>query len=173
MVTVVDLSALEIEIQVPESFADEIVIGTDAEVTYEGETFPGTVTSISPEVEGSRVRGRVAFDAARSTRAEAEPTSPGKTAHWIPRVDVLKVPRGPFLEAGGGRQAYVIDDGIAVLRPIQVGADQPGGGRDRLGTRARENNSSFPTLPDSRAPRGCSCAAEDRSIPPYSRETRP
>ena len=38
------------------------------------------------------------------------------------RVDVLKAPRGPFLEAGGGRQAYVVEDGIAVLRPIQVGA---------------------------------------------------
>jgi len=38
------------------------------------------------------------------------------------RVDVLKAPRGPFLEDGGGRQAYVIEDGIAVLHPIQVGA---------------------------------------------------
>jgi len=34
----------------------------------------------------------------------------------------MKVPRGPFLEAGAGRQAYVLEDGIAVLRPIRVGS---------------------------------------------------
>ena len=38
------------------------------------------------------------------------------------RNDVVKVPRGPFVESGGGRQAYVIEDGMAVLRPIQVGS---------------------------------------------------
>jgi HlyD family secretion protein len=35
---------------------------------------------------------------------------------------VLKVPRGPFLESGGGRQVYVLADGIATLRSIRVGA---------------------------------------------------
>ena len=35
---------------------------------------------------------------------------------------MVKVPRGPFLEAGSGRQAYVLEDGIAVLRPIRVGS---------------------------------------------------
>ncbi len=121
MVTVVDLSALEIEIQVPESFADEIAIGTPAVVTYEAVAFPGTVTSISPEVEGSRVRGRVAFDDARPGGLKQNQRVQAKLL-LDTRVDVLKVPRGPFLEAGGGRQAYVIEDGIAVLRPIQVGA---------------------------------------------------
>jgi HlyD family secretion protein len=121
MVTVVDLSALEIEIQVPESFADEIIIGTEAAVTYEGESFLGTVTSISPEVEGSRVRGRVAFDAAPPRGLKQNQRVQAKLL-MDTRIDVLKAPRGPFLEAGGGRQAYVIEDGIAVLRPIQVGA---------------------------------------------------
>ena len=121
LVTVVDLSALEIEIQVPESFADEIVIGTDAEVNYEGETFLGSVTSISPEVEGSRVRGRVAFNTAPPTGLKQNQRVQARLL-MDTQIDVLKVPRGPFLEAGGGRQAYVIEDGIAVLRPIQVGA---------------------------------------------------
>ena len=38
------------------------------------------------------------------------------------RTNIIKVPRGPFLEAGSGRQAYVLEDGIAVLRPIEVGS---------------------------------------------------
>jgi HlyD family secretion protein len=121
LITVVDLSALEIEIQVPESFADEIIIGTDAVVTYEGEAFPGTVTSISPEVEGSRVQGRVAFDVTPPRGLKQNQRVQAKLL-MDTQVDVLKSPRGPFLEAGGGRQAYVIEDGIAVLRPIQVGA---------------------------------------------------
>lgn len=121
LVTVVDLTALEIEIQVPESFADEIIIGTDAVVTYEGEAFPGTVTSISPEVEGSRVQGRVAFDVTPPRGLKQNQRVQAKLL-MDTQVDVLKSPRGPFLEAGGGRQAYVIEDGIAVLRPIRVGA---------------------------------------------------
>jgi HlyD family secretion protein len=38
------------------------------------------------------------------------------------RRDVIKVRRGPFLESLGGRQAYVVEDGMAVLRPIEAGA---------------------------------------------------
>ena len=38
------------------------------------------------------------------------------------RPNVLKVSRGPFLEGGGGRKAYVLADGLATLRPIRAGA---------------------------------------------------
>ena len=38
------------------------------------------------------------------------------------RSGVLKVPRGPFLEAGGGRQIYVVADGLARRRAVVLGA---------------------------------------------------
>ena len=38
------------------------------------------------------------------------------------RASVLKLPRGPFLESGGGRQAYVVEGGMAVLRTVAIGA---------------------------------------------------
>jgi len=38
------------------------------------------------------------------------------------RRDVVKVPRGPFLESGAGQLAYRVEDGIATLTPIQIGA---------------------------------------------------
>ena len=38
------------------------------------------------------------------------------------KTGVVKTARGPFLESGGGRQAYVVDNGVAVKREIQVGA---------------------------------------------------
>lgn len=121
LVTVVDLSAFEVEVGVPESYADEILPGQPAQISFGGRSWAGEVRSISPEVEGSRVLAVVAFtgevpeglkqNQRVSTRLLLET-----------RSGVLKVPRGPFLEAGGGRQAYVVEDGIAVLRPIEVGA---------------------------------------------------
>ncbi len=38
------------------------------------------------------------------------------------RPGVLKVRRGPFLENGGGHEAYVVDAGMAVRRNIRAGA---------------------------------------------------
>ena len=37
------------------------------------------------------------------------------------KSDALKVPRGPFLDAGGGRAVYVVSDGLARRRAIVVG----------------------------------------------------
>ena len=48
ILTVVDLSALEIEFQVPESYADDIKLGMPAEVNYGQRIYPATVTAISP-----------------------------------------------------------------------------------------------------------------------------
>ena len=35
--------------------------------------------------------------------------------------DVLTLPRGPFVEAGGGRVAYVVSGGVAERKPIRLG----------------------------------------------------
>jgi HlyD family secretion protein len=120
VVTVVDLSAFEVEVFVPENYADEAIPPVEAIIQYEGQMYRGELRSISPEVEGSRVKGVVAFtedlpgglkqNQRVSTRLILET-----------RQNVLKVDRGPFVESGGGRLAYVIEDGMAILRPIEVG----------------------------------------------------
>jgi HlyD family secretion protein len=38
------------------------------------------------------------------------------------KPDVLMLARGPFIDAHGGRFAYVMDGDIAVRRPISIGA---------------------------------------------------
>lgn len=121
LVTIVDLSAFEIEVPVPEAYADDVQPGTPAEITYVSRRWPGTVKSIAPEVEGSRVPAIVVFD---GEAPEGLKQNQRVSVRLVldTRADVLKVPRGPFLEAGGGRTAYVIEDGVAVLRPIAVGA---------------------------------------------------
>src|SRR5262249_49800653 len=50
LLTVVDLSALEVEFKVPESYASDLAIDVPAEINYAGRNYRGTVTSISPEV---------------------------------------------------------------------------------------------------------------------------
>ena len=121
LVSVVDLTALEVEVAVAENLADEVLPGTPAVITVGGETYPGRVAGISPEVEGSRVKGRVSF---------AGQLPPGLKQNQRvsirivleTRRNVLKVPRGPWLEAGGGRTVYAVADGLAELRPVEIGA---------------------------------------------------
>lgn len=121
LITVVDLTAFEVEIFVPENYADEVIPPIDALITYEGEIYKGEVKSISPEVEGSRVKGIVAF-------TESPPAGIKQNQRVSTRLvletkkDVLKVDRGPFVESGGGRLAYVVEDGMAVRRPVETGS---------------------------------------------------
>jgi HlyD family secretion protein len=121
LAVVVDLSAFEVEVMIPENISDETVPGTEAVITYDGREYTGAVKSVSPEVEGSRVRGLVEFvdspPAGLKQNQRVTTTLVLETRH-----DVLKVPRGPFVEAGGGREAYVLDGDIARLQPIEIGS---------------------------------------------------
>jgi len=121
LVTVVDLSAFEIEINVPETYADEIDPGTPAVVRYAGGDYQGEVRSLSPEVQGSQVKGTVAFSGVAPQGLKQNQRVPVRLV-LESKTGVLKVARGPFLESGGGRQAYVVDGDRATLRTIQVGA---------------------------------------------------
>ncbi len=125
ILTVVDLSALEIEFQVPESYADDIKLGMQAEVNYGQRVYPAKVTAISPQVRQNQVAGRVRF---------AQEVPPGlrqnqRVATRIvleARDGVLKVERGPFVDSGGGRVAYLVHDGLARRTPITLGASSIG-----------------------------------------------
>jgi HlyD family secretion protein len=121
LLTVVNLSAFEVEFDVPENYASDMAPGTAAEIVYEGKTYPGRVTTVSPEVRDSQVRGTVVFD--------GEPPPNLRQSQRVSvrmvlerRTNVVKTARGPFLESGGGRQAYVVENGVAVKREIEVGA---------------------------------------------------
>lgn len=121
LVAVVDMSAFEVEVLVPEGYADEIGPGTPAVVSYSGEEYDGLVKSISPEVEGSQVRGIVSFgqDSPEGLRQNQRVST---RLVLESKANVLKVRRGPFLESGGGNEAYVVDAGMALRRDIRAGA---------------------------------------------------
>ncbi len=121
LITVVDLSAFEVEIQIPEGYADEISAATPAVIRFGNGEYEGTVKSVSPEVEGTQVRGIVAFS---GTPPEGLRQNQRVNARLIleTRDDVLKVGRGPFVESGGGRAAYLLDGNMAERVEIRVGA---------------------------------------------------
>jgi len=121
VLTIVDLSAFEVEFDVPENYAALLAPGTRAEILYEGRTYPGRVTVVSPEVRDSQVRGTVVFDGATPPNLrQSQRVSVRMVLER--RSNVLKTARGPFLESGGGRYAYVVEGGMATRREVQVGA---------------------------------------------------
>lgn len=120
ILTVVDLSEFEVEALIPESYADEAAPGTPAVVSFGGRDYPAELTSVSPEVRASQVQGTVKLKDTPPGLRQGQRVSVRLV--FETRPGVLKVPRGPFLEGGGGRQVYVLSDGLATLQPIEVGA---------------------------------------------------
>ena len=122
IVTVVDLGAFELEIKVPDSFARDLAIGMSADIKSGTTSFPATVRSVSPEVIDGNVATRLEF--AADKRPAGLRQNQRLTARILieERPNVLKVERGPFLEAGGGNVAYVMVDGVAERRAIKTGA---------------------------------------------------
>jgi len=121
VLTVVDLGAFELELRVPDSFARDLALGMTAEITAGPTKFAGRVRSVSPEVVDGNVATRLEF-------VDQRPAGLRQNQRLTARIlidsrdNVLKVDRGPFLEAGGGNIAYFVEDGIAERRPIRTGA---------------------------------------------------
>jgi HlyD family secretion protein len=120
LLTVVDLSALEIEFRVAETYAGTIGPGMASEVSFGGKTYPGEVSAISPEVRQGEVTGRVRLREVPAGLRQNQRVS--VRILMDRRDDVLKVERGGFYEAGGGATAYVVKGDVAERRPITTGA---------------------------------------------------
>jgi len=122
VMAVVDLSAFEIEAQVPESYADDLGLGMDAEVLIGNRKFPATLVSVSPEIIQNQVTTRIRF------KGEMPPGL-RQNQRLTTRIlmeeknNVLTLQRGQFLDSGGSRIAYVLDeDSVAHRRSIEIGA---------------------------------------------------
>ncbi len=122
VMAVVDLSRYEIDVMIPESYADDLAIGMAAEISVAGQKFEGQLVAVSPEVINNQVASRVRF-------VGQGPTGLRQNQRLTTRIllaehtNVLMVQRGQFLDSGGGRLAYVVtDERVAERRQIQTGA---------------------------------------------------
>ncbi|MEQ3514366.1 HlyD family efflux transporter periplasmic adaptor subunit [Pseudoalteromonas sp. BZB3] len=120
LMSLVDLSELEVEAFIPENLADELAIGLAANIQINQQTYPATLVAISPEVEQGRVAGRIRFDQQPEKLRQNQRVS----AQLIlsQKQDVLKIKRGAFVETGAGKIAYLINEGQAQRQSISIGA---------------------------------------------------
>jgi len=121
LLTVVNLSSLEFDITIPEEYAADVKIGTPLAIGIGGGDLAAHITAVSPEIVGNQITARAVPDGAWP---EGLRQNQRVTARLVfeSKKDVLKLPRGAFVESGGGRSAYVVDNNLAVRRAISLGA---------------------------------------------------
>lgn len=120
LMTIVDLSEYEAELQVPEFYADDLGIGLNVEISLGGQSYQGAVSSVSPEIQQNQVAVRVKIDANSDLKLRQNQRVNGRI-EFEKKAQVLQVKRGPFLSSFGGKQAFVIQDKMAQLRDIKIG----------------------------------------------------
>ena len=124
LLTVVDLSAFEVEFQVADVYARDIKAGMEAEISLDGHEYKGLVTGISPEVRSGQVTGRVKF-------AGEQPPSLRQSQRGSVRIVIeqraqaLKFERSSDI-VSGTKAVYVVDGDQAVLTPVELGAASVG-----------------------------------------------
>ena len=121
LMTLVDLSRLEVELEIPETYAADLGLGMTVEITAGETKAVGKLAALSPEVVKNQVLARARFSGAQPAGLRQ---SQRITARLLidEKKDVLLLPRGSFVELQGGHHAYVVEDGIAYRRPIRLGA---------------------------------------------------
>lgn len=120
LVTVVDLTAFEIEFQVSETYAGEIKPGMPADITLDGRKHAGTVTAISPEVRQSQVTGRVKFTGEQPPRLRQNQRASLRIV-LDERDNVARFERGSYIDETTP-SVFVLRGDRAVRVPVQLGA---------------------------------------------------
>lgn len=121
LMTLVDLSQLEVELEIPETYVSDLGLGMTAEITINGASSKGKISAISPEVVKNQVLARVRFDGAQPQGLrQSQRVSARLLIEEKPKV--LMLARGPFVESEGGRFVYLVENNIAVRRPFKLGA---------------------------------------------------
>ncbi len=122
VLTVVDLSRLEVELEVPETYAEDLGLGMTAEVRIGNVTALAKIASVSPEVVNRQVLARVRFEDGRQPPGLRQNQRVTARVLIEEKPNVLMVARGPFVDAHGGRYAYFMDGDSAERRPVRIGA---------------------------------------------------
>ncbi|TMP39917.1 efflux transporter periplasmic adaptor subunit [Pseudoalteromonas citrea] len=121
LLSIVDLSEYELEVQIPESYADDLALGMEAEITLNQSLYQGELVAISPEIVQGRVQGKIRF-------TDKSLTGLRQNQRLTTRVilerknNIQYLPRGQFLKTYNGQFAYVVSDNSAVKTPIKIGS---------------------------------------------------
>lgn len=121
LLNVVDLSHFELTLQIPESYADDLALGMNTQINFNGDTYAGNLVAVSPQITDNQVEAKVRF-------SDKTPSGLRQNQRLTTRIileqkqNVLYLPRGPYTSHQGGRFAYVVKQGIAHKTPVKLGA---------------------------------------------------
>lgn len=120
LITVVDLSAFEIEATVSEGYADDLAPLMAAEIRLNGQSYAGELTAISPEVVNSQVITRIRFT---GTVPKNLRQNQRLTARIVleSKPGVLMLDRGSFVDSFNGTVFKKVGD-TAVRIPVTLGS---------------------------------------------------
>ncbi|MBR9813565.1 efflux RND transporter periplasmic adaptor subunit [bacterium] len=123
VVSMVNTAAFEVEADVPADKLRGIAPGTAVTVRVMGETVPGTVRAIVPlDNPGTRTRPvRVKPEFGNTLARLAENTSADVLIPVGSTRDVLTVHKDAINRRGDSTSVYVVEDGKAAVRPVQLG----------------------------------------------------
>lgn len=130
VVTIADMNTLEVEVDVAESSLSRIRVGQPGEIQLDGipgQRFEGVVNRIVPTVDRAKASILVKI---RFLRPDPRllPDMSAKVAFLERQVAeperkaILSVPAAAVVETAGRKQVYVVADGKARLRPVDLGA---------------------------------------------------
>lgn len=121
LLTVVDLTAYEVEVMVPESYADELSVKQPVEINFNGQQWPGEIAAISPEITNNQVVARIRFSGQPPQQIRQNQRLSGRIM-LENQQQVVRVENGSFINADHGRSVFVIQGDKAQRRPITLGA---------------------------------------------------
>jgi len=121
ILNVVDLTSYEIEVLIPETYAESLKKGLPVRVKYRNEEHDAHLSSISPQVSQGSVSARVRFTGIAPAGLRQNLRLNNKII-FNSKQNVLKVKRGPFVESHGGRGVYSLDGDLAYYRKIDIGS---------------------------------------------------
>lgn len=124
LLTVIELENYEVEVRIPEIYADELSPMLTSEISINGEKRSAYLAGISPEVVDGQVTGRLRFSGSlialrQNQRVSAEIFIESKK-------DVLKLKAGAYLESSNGRFVYVANDEKIIKRTVSFGIRSAG-----------------------------------------------
>lgn len=120
VMTVIDLSAYEVQLVVAENHASDLALTMPVELVIAGNKVTGQLSAISPEINNNQVTVTVRL-------SPSEQLTLRQNQHVTARilldkkVDVLMVRRGQFLSSGGGHYTYRIQQDTAQKITISTG----------------------------------------------------
>jgi HlyD family secretion protein len=120
LLTVIDLSALEVQIQVPESLVRDLAPGMAADIEGDGRRWRGSVSAVSPQVVDGQVVTRVRFTGDKPQGLRQNQRMSVRIL-IDRRENVVTVDRGTFMDQDSGF-AYVVHGNIAQRQPMRLGA---------------------------------------------------